>query len=74
MGAMEFAQLIEELQKQLAVEVPDRHYTHVTEFNECINKELYRAAYAPLHNLMHLGDWSPTKRLRELIEEFKVVF
>ncbi len=70
---MNHEQMVAELKFQLA-EVPEMHHDLVARFAELADAGYFRAAYDPLHELCHLGDWSPSIRLRSMINNYLAVF
>ena len=70
---MNIKNLIDEINLELE-ELPDSYSDLRRDFNECVSEENYRAAFYPLYKITHLPDWSPSKKLIDLVEKFKVVF
>lgn len=63
-------QIISDLESTL----PDQYIQILTNFRTLVSENKYRASYAELNKLLHLSDWSPSKKVKDLITRYQVVF
>jgi hypothetical protein len=66
--------LISEIVVALKNELPSHYSFYVCEFESLIKRDLLRASYGLLDDLIRKNDWHPSIRLKGLIDKYKVIF